>query len=95
MEEQNNRDDALLVLSTILFFEFVAIKNVWEKNAFNSVLDLIFGSLIYWIGYSIIWAIIHGIVKYLDKFKLLGKWTGIIYFFIAPLVLILIYALVN
>lgn len=94
MEEQKN-DDVLLTLSTILFFELVAIMTVLEKHNFSSVLDFIFRSFVYWIGYAITWAIIFGIVKYLDKFKLLGKWTGIIYFFIAPIIVILIYTLVN
>jgi len=94
MEEQKN-DDALLTLSTILFSELVAIMTVLEKHDFSSVLDFIFRSFVYWIGYTVTWAIIFGIVKYLDKFKLLGKWTGIIYFFIPPIIVILIYTLFN
>ena len=94
MEEQKN-DDALLTLSTILFSELVAIMTVLEKHDFSSVLDFIFRSFVYWIGYTVTWAIIFAIVKYLDKFKLLGKWTGIIYFLIAPIIVILIYTLVN
>ena len=94
MEEQKN-NDALLTLSTILFSELVAIMTVLEKHDFSSVLDFIFRSFVYWIGYTVTWAIIFGIVKYLDKFKLLGKWTGIIYFFIPPIIVILIYTLFN
>ena len=94
MEEKNN-DNTIYTLSIVLFIQFISIYTVWTKGDSTGVLDFIFRSFTSWIGLTIIWALIFGVIKYLEKYHLLEKKLGFLYFLIAPFLLLLLYMVVN
>lgn len=94
MEERNN-DNTLYTLSVVLFTQLIAIYTVWEKQDFAGILDFLFRCVVYWVGLTVTWAIIFSIIHSLERYHLLEKKLGILYFLIAPIILLIVFAAVK
>lgn len=94
MEERNN-DNTLYTLSVVLFTQLIALCAVWMKGDSAGILDFLFRSLCYWIGLTVTWAIIFSIIHSLERYHLLEKKLGILYFLIAPIILLIVFAAVK
>lgn len=89
-DKEGNENLLRMIMTGLLFIQAAAAYFAWDKAGDFSGTS-VFSLMINWLAYTAVgfffYVIIYLGVYYLDSFNLKGKWTGIIYFIVIPLVL--------